>query len=122
MLSAVGTFAGRNGQSAARWLKNVKYELQERAGINEMSPNKILRAVEFLLTEDAEDWVETLREARHLFSLEEPLQNDVEIFATLEKNFPWSQEIMSERFYCGAERAPKNLKRRSWGITSESRI
>lgn len=78
-------FAGRNGQPAARWLKKVKNELQVRAGINEMSPNKILRAVEFLLTEEAEDWVETHREARHLLSLNEQSQKDVEISATLEK-------------------------------------
>ena len=61
VLSVVGTVAGRNGQSAARWLKKVKYELQERAGMNEIPPNKSLRVVEFLLTEEAEDWIETQR-------------------------------------------------------------
>ena len=63
---AAGSLSGKNGQPAVRWLKKVKYDLQKRAGEDEVPPWESLPAVKFLLIEDAEDWIEIHREASDL--------------------------------------------------------
>ena len=65
----VGNFTGRGGESASSWLKKVKYELQNITGEGQTPPKEYLRAIEFLLTEDAEEWVESHREASSLLAL-----------------------------------------------------
>lgn len=86
---SVGNFTGRNGQSAARWLKKVTYELKKNSGRDEVPPKEFLQAVEFLLSDDAEDWIESHKEANNLLSIREPTQADVDKFVVLlEKKFP----------------------------------
>lgn len=54
------------------------YELRKSTGEDEVSPKEYLQAVEFLLSDDAEDWLETHHKASSLLNVKEPTQEDVE--------------------------------------------
>ena len=59
-----GLFTGKTGQSAARWLKKVEWELEKHAGDDagddgSLDPSRFLRAVDLLLADDAAAWAET---------------------------------------------------------------
>lgn len=86
---SIGNITGKNGQSAARWLKKVTYELKKSSGRDEVPPRHFLQALEFLLSDDAEDWIESHREANSLLNIKEPTQADVDkVVIQLEKKFP----------------------------------
>lgn len=75
---SAGCFTGINGQWAARWLKKPKYEISKTNRSSEIGPSELLRTVEFLLSEDAEEGVETHREANQLLGLVLPSQKEVD--------------------------------------------
>ncbi|SLM35097.1 hypothetical protein LPUS_04151 [Lasallia pustulata] len=55
-----GSFTGKTGQSAARWLKKVEWELEKHAGDDgSVDPSRFLWAVDLLLADDAAAWAET---------------------------------------------------------------
>ncbi|SLM39631.1 Zinc finger, CCHC-type [Lasallia pustulata] len=55
-----GSFTGKTGQSATRWLKKVEWELEKHAGDNgSVDPSRFLRAVDLLLADNAAAWAET---------------------------------------------------------------
>lgn len=51
--------------------------------MDEVSSKEYLQAIEFLLSEDAEDWVESHREASSILSLKEPTSENAECFTSL---------------------------------------
>ena len=59
-IALCGSFTGKTGQLAARWLKKMEWELEKHAGDDgSMDPSRFLRAVDLLLADDAATWAET---------------------------------------------------------------
>lgn len=76
-----GQFNGKDGQSAARWLKKFEWEMAGYADSYGVIPaSKYLQAVDILLTEDAAFWAEMDPEVSAILTTASPSQNTVSQF------------------------------------------
>ena len=87
--SFCGTFSGKDGISAARWLKKVMWELEPYEVNGQIHPKALLRSVDLLLTGEAATWAETFEEVSSLLSMVDPHLETVTRFKNLfQARFP----------------------------------
>lgn len=80
-----GKFSGKDGQSAARWMKQLEFELSDAGfdGINTIPPFTFIQAVDLLLVDEAANWAEGTPDVSALLSNPSPGPEDVAEFKTL---------------------------------------
>lgn len=84
-----GHFSGKEGISAARWLKKVEWELEPCEINGQIPPKVLLRSVDLLLTEEAAAWAEAFDEISTILSMEDPSVQAVKRFKSLfQARFP----------------------------------
>lgn len=87
--SFCGNFSGKEGISAARWLKRLEWEFEPSVYQGNIPPKDFLKSVDLLLTEEAAAWADTSEEVSSLLSLGHPSVQDVTRFKSLfQAKFP----------------------------------
>ena len=82
--SLCGTFGGKKGQSATRWLKKLEWELKRYASEDgSVSPINFIQAFDLLLVDDAASWAETTQAVVELIEDPEPTGSTVETLKSL---------------------------------------
>ncbi|SLM40420.1 hypothetical protein LPUS_11218 [Lasallia pustulata] len=82
--SLCGPFNGRNGQTAARWLKKLEWELKRCSSTQgTITPAEYLQAVELLLVDDAAVWAETTPGIAELLEDLDPTEDTLAQFKAL---------------------------------------
>lgn len=82
--SLCGTFTGKSGQSAVKWMKKLEWELQQHSDDGELiSPSAYLKAVDLLLAEEAAMWAETTKCVAELIENPAPTKDTLAQFQAL---------------------------------------
>ena len=72
-----GTFAGKNRQTGARWIKKLEHDLISKTVNGVVPPEILLKSIDLLLGEDAEIWADESPAVKRLLNLDEPTAADV---------------------------------------------